>query len=301
MTAALKPVARDLLAWLQGRPAAGEGSLKSWGQGRRPSLTLTQVEVRAAELVDTGLVTREVRPDGRSVYRARERSPEPPPVEVVTEPSPTPLPASVKKVRKAPPVAPAATPPPCAECTRLAEALLSRERLWGRDGTDLAAMEARIQEANEERDEARAEADKAAADLAAARAAGLALRRQDAASYAHAGELQERLTDALRLYESMCAELAELLGESTDIPGTFLVARVRDRLAGKATSPSPPAPSAAYGVQLALDALSTSRGTSRREVATRAGISLHSAGKALAALAAEGLAYESTPGLWRRR
>jgi hypothetical protein len=248
MTAALKPVARDLLAWLQGRPAAGEGSLKSWGQGRRPSLTLTQVEVRAAELVDTGLVTREVRPDGRSVYRARERSPEPPPVEVVTtpEPSPTPLPASVKKVRKAPPVAPAATPPPCAECTRLAEALLSWERLWGRDGTGLAAMEERIQIAERERDDARAAH---ARDLIAARAR----------------------------IEQLAAQVTQ------------------------ATSPSPPAPSAAYGVQLALDALSTSRGTSRREVATRAGISLHSAGKALAALAAEGLAYESTPGLWRRR
>lgn len=236
MTAALSPVARGLLAWLQERPAAGEGSLKSWGQGRRPSLTLTQVETRAAELVEANLVTRELRPDGRAVYRARERSPEPPPVEVVTEP--TPPPASMKKARKA--------PAPCAECARLAESLLSWERLWGVNGTDLAAMEARIQTAERERDEARAAH---ARDLIAAR-----------------------------------ARIEQLAAQVT-----------------RAAPPSPPAPSAAYGVQLALDALSTSRGVSRREVATRAGISLHSAGKALAALAGEGLAYESTPGLWRRK
>jgi hypothetical protein len=206
----------------------GEGSLKAWGSKRRPQLTLTQVETRADELVDAGLVTREMRPDGRAVYRARERSPESPPVEVVTEPGWIPrvdATGSFFGVARS-------EPTPCAQCDRMAEALLSWERLWGVNGSDLAAMEARVQEANEERDR------------------------------------------ALRA-------LAEQLQATTP--------------------PAHPVASTVYGAQLALDVLATTRGASRREVATRAGISLASAGKALAALATEGLAYESTPGLWRRR
>lgn len=317
MTAALSPVASALLAWLQERPAAGEGSLKAWGQGRRPSLTLTQVEVRAGELVDAGLATRELRPDGRAVYRARERAPEPAPVEVVTEPEPTPPPASVKKVRKAPPVESRLEPLTDedrhqiaaqllelrAERDRFAEALLSWERLWGRDGTDLAAMEERIQTAERERDEARAEADRAAADLVAARAEGRALRRQDAASYAHAGELQERLTDALKLYDSMCAELAEVLGADADIPGTFLVARARERLAAQITqTPTPePPPTLSPNAKGALAVLSTTRGVSPGEIATRSRILRRAVPHALAELRAAGVAVETTPGLWRRR
>ena len=210
MTAALSPAARALLAWLQERPAAGENSLRAWGIKRHPQLTITQVEVRAAELIEANLVTRELRPDGRAIYRAATLAPraEPAPVDVVTEPA------------------------PCAQCDRMAEALLSWERLWGVNGSDLAAMEARVQEANEERDR------------------------------------------ALRA-------LAEQLQATTP--------------------PAHPVASTVYGAQLALDVLATTRGASRREVATRAGISLASAGKALAALATEGLAYESTPGLWRRR
>jgi len=257
----LSPAARALLADLQGQPAMGEGSLKAWGSRRRPQLTLTQVETRAAELVEANLVTRELRPDGRSIYRARERTPEPPPVEVVTtlEPSPTPPPASVKRARKAPSVAPEA-PAPCAECTRLAEALLSWEDLWGVNGTDLAAMEARIEEA-----ETRA-----------------------AQAEARVGDISEGNRDLRAQLIEAREKLMAVMDE-------------RDRLAGKVTTPAPPVASPVYGAQLALDVLATTRGTSRREVATRAGISLASAGKALAALAAEGLAYESTPGLWRRR
>jgi enoyl-CoA hydratase/carnithine racemase len=277
MTAALSPVARALLAWLQERPAAGEGSLKTWGQTRRPQLTLTQVEVRAAELVDAGLVTREVKADGRAIYRAATLAPrvEPAPVEVVTEPSPTPPPASEAKPKKA-----AKNPvpqkvicggcgkldvcngdPSCPSCAdymlrsaretgaklaavvvdreeeiaRLAEALLSWERLWGVNGTNLTAMEARIEEAE--------------------------------------------------------TRLAQVTAE-------------RDQLAARAPAePTPPEPptSLSPNAQGALAILSTTRGTSPHEIATRSRILRRSVPHALAELRAAGLAYESTPGLWRRR
>jgi hypothetical protein len=317
MTAAraLSPAARALLADLQGVNAMGEGSLKSWGSRRRPQLTLTQVEARADELVDAGLVAREMRRDGRAVYRARERSPEPPPASVKkatkrrglyapssgdfvtveseelpdgrvayrvkekppeSPPAPEPgydwipnstgaagpfygvdrSPEPKKKAKKSPVVyvnrcavcgrddgAPGRcafchelgyeepeAPAPCAECTRLAEALLSWERLWGKDGSDLAAMEARVQEANEERDR------------------------------------------ALRA-------LAEQLQVTT--PPLSL-----------ALSPN---------AQDALAVLSTTRGTSPGEIATRSRILRRSVPHALAELRAAGVAIETTPGLWRRR
>jgi len=240
----LSPVARALLAWLQERPAAGEGSLKAWGQTRRPQLTLTQVETRAAELVDAGLVTREVKADGRSIYRAATLAPraEPAPVEVVTEPSPTPPPASTKKARKAPP---AATPAPCARCDQLAEALLSWERLWGVNGTDLAAMEARVQEAERERSE------------------------------------------ALEIVAALTREVADLR-------------RYRDHLTREVTPPEPPS-SLSPNAQDALAILSTTRGTSPHEIAIRSRILRRSVPHALAELRAAGVAFESTPGLWRRR
>jgi hypothetical protein len=233
MTAALSPVARALLAWLQERPAAGEGSLKTWGQTRRPQLTLTQVEVRAAELVDAGLVTREVKADGRAIYRAATLAPrvEPAPVEVVTEPGWIPrvdAAGSFFGVARS-------EPAPCAECNRLAEALLSWEDLWGVNGTDLAAMEARIEEAE--------------------------------------------------------TRLAQVTAE-------------RDQLAARApaepATPEPPS-SLSPNAQGALAILSTTRGTSPHEIATRSRILRRSVPHALAELRAAGLAYESTPGLWRRR
>jgi len=241
VSAALSPVARALLAWLQERPAAGEGSLKSWGQTRRPQLTLTQVEVRAAELVDAGLVTREVKADGRSIYRAATLAPraEPAPVEVVTEPSPTPPPASEAKPKKAAknpvPQKVIVEEAPCARCDQLAEALLSWEDLWGVNGTDLAAMEARIEEAE--------------------------------------------------------TRLAQVTAE-------------RDQLAARApaepTSPEPPS-SLSPNATAALEILSTTRGTSPHEIATRSRILRRSVPHALAELRAAGVAIESTPGLWRRR
>jgi hypothetical protein len=230
VTAALSAPARALLAWLQERPAAGEGSLKAWGQTRRPSLTLTQVEVRAGELVEADLVTREIKADGRAVYRARERSPEPPPVEVITtlEPSPTPPPASVKRARKAPP---AATPEPCATCDQLASALLSWEQQWGPEGSDLMAMEERVQTAERERSE------------------------------------------AMDLVAALTRDLADARAEATLSPN-------------------------AKG---ALAILSTTRGTSPGEIATRSRILRRSVPHALAELRAAGVAVETTPGLWRRR
>ncbi len=264
MTAAartLSPPARALLAWLQERPAAGEGSLKAWGQARRPSLTLTQVEVRAAELVEAGLATREVKADGRSIYRAATLAPraEPAPVEVVTEPGWIPrvdAAGSFFGVARS-------EPAPCAECARLAEALLSWERQWGVNGTDLAAMEARIRVAERERDEARA--------------AERATKRQDVASYVRAEEATTRL--------------AQVTAE-------------RDQLAARAPAePTPPEPptSLSPNAQGALAILSTTRGTSPHEIATRSHILRRSVPHALAELRAAGLAYESTPGLWRRR
>jgi hypothetical protein len=352
VTAALSAPARALLADLQGVNAMGEGFLKSWGSKRRPQLPLSRVEALALELVDAGLATREVLSDGRSKYRARERSPEPPPVEVVTEPvSLTTLHAWGKELlahlrsvpeaktadlaawgaahvpplelhqveglvdeliksgkvasevkrggprrdrvryravpvevvtepgwiprvdaegsffgvarsepawhggsgrrKKAPPVAPEApahgfcdacgavvvppqdlcedcAPHACAECARLAEALLSWERLWGPEGTDLAAMEERIRTAERERDEARA------------------------------------------------AALA------------------------KTTTPVPP-PSLSPNAFAALAILSTSRGTSPHEIAARSRILRRSVPHALAELRAAGVAIETTPGLWRRK
>jgi hypothetical protein len=233
VSAALSPVARALLADLQGQPAMGEGSLKAWGSKRRPQLTLTQVEARAAELVDAGLVTREVKADGRSIYRAATLAPrvEPAPVEVVTEPAWIPrvdAEGSFYGIARS-------EPAPCARCDQLAEALLSWEDLWGVNGTDLAAMEARIEEAE--------------------------------------------------------TRLAQVTAE-------------RDQLAARTpaepTSPEPPS-SLSPNALGALAILSTTRGTSPHEIATRSRILRRSVPHALAELRAAGVAIESTPGLWRRR
>lgn len=340
---ALSPVARALLAWLQERPAAGEGSLKSWGQTRRPSLTLTQVEVRAAELVDTGLVTREVRPDGRSVYRARERNPEPPPVEVVTEPSPTPPPASVKKAKKSPivyvnqcsvcgrkdgapgrcafchelgyeePEAPE-VPAPCAECTRLAEALLSWERLWGVNGTDLAAMEERVQTAERERDEARA--------------AERGLQRQDVTSYVRAEEATARLAQVTAERDQLAAALAKakaatptptpaepalsalarLPVEQRRLVGLALQELSLEALGGalgaaraEAFAARPDlAPRLSENAAAVLKILSPDRGQTPREIGKKSGINQHSVHSALRSLEKRGLATNATYGFWRR-
>ena len=44
-------------------------------------------------------------------------------------------------------------------------------------------------------------------------------------------EARRQCEEARQLYRSLCTDLAATLGESTDLPGTFLAARVRERLA----------------------------------------------------------------------
>ena len=217
---------QELLAHLRSVPGAKTGDLFAWGLAHVPPLELHRVEGLVDELVKAGKVTSEASRGGnRRIYRAA-------PAEVVTEPGWTPntgAAGSFFGVARS-------EPAPCAECTRLAEALLSWERLWGVNGTDLAAMEARVQEAETRAAQVTAERDQLAAALAKA----------------------------------------------------------------KAPTPAEPAglsPSAL----VVLEALATTRGTSRREVATRTGFAPATVTRALRSLAAEGSAYESTPCLWRRR
>jgi hypothetical protein len=325
MTAALSPVARALLAWLQERPAAGEGSLKTWGQTRRPQLTLTQVEVRAAELVEANLATREVKADGRAIYRARERSPEPPPVEVVTEPSPTPPPASVTKPKKA-----AKNPvsqkvicggcgkldvcngdpscPSCADSTlrnaretgaklaavvvdreeeiaRLAEALLSWERQWGWDGTDLAAMEARIEEAETRLAQVTAERDQLAAAMANANATPAPAPAEPALSALARLPVEQRRLVGLALQELSIEALGGALGAA--------------RAEAFAARPDL-GPRLSENAAAVLEVLSPDRGQTPREIGKKVQVNQNSVHTALRSLEKHGLATNATYGFWRR-
>lgn len=301
MTAALSPVTRDLLAWLQERPAAGEGSLKSWGQGRRPQLTLTQVEVRAAELVDANLVTREVKADGRSVYRAKERAPEPAPVEVTTEPEPewipslapvepfygvdrSPEPAPVEVVTE-----PEPSPAPCAECARMAEALRSWERQWGPEGTDLAAMEARVQTAEQERDEALEVVAALTRDLDEARAV-LAKTKAPASAEPALSALARLPAEQRRIVGLALQEL------SLEALGGALGAARAEAFAARPDL----APRLSENATAVLEILSPDRGQTPREIGKKAGINQHSVHSALRSLEKRGLATNATYGFWRR-
>ncbi len=326
---ALSPAARALLDWLQERPAAGEGSLKAWGQTRRPQLTLTQVEVRAAELVEANLVTREIRPNGMAIYRARERAPEPPSVEVVTEvgwipntgaagpfygvdrsPEPAWHGGSGRR-KKAAPVAPEA-PAPCAECTRMAESRL--EPLTDQDRHQIAAE---ILELRAERD--RAIQDKARLADGLAHALGMdaghpmplsmlaSLRIVIAAGEA-AREERDRLAEALLSWERQWGrdgtDLAAM-EERVRTAETRLaqVTAERDQLAAalaKTTPPEPP-PTLSPNAQNVLAALSMNRGASPNELGRRARVLFRSVPAALEELRRHRLAHESTPGLWRRK
>jgi hypothetical protein len=192
---------KELLAHLQGVPEASTADLCKWGLAHDPLLTPDQVGGLVDELVKAKKVTFEVKPGGR---------------------------------RRTGPVTYRAAPAPCAECARLAEALLSWERQWGRDGTDLAAMEERVRTAE--------------------------------------------------------TRLAQVTAE-------------RDQLAAALvkTAPPEPPPSLSPNATAALGVLSTSRGTSPHEIATRSRILRRSVPHALAELRAAGVAIETTPGLWRRR
>jgi hypothetical protein len=356
VTAALSPVARALLAWLQERPAAGEGSLKSWGQGRRPQLTLTQVEVRAAELVEANLVTREIKADGRAVYRAATLAPraEPAPVEVTTDLTTlhawgqellahlrTVPKASIadlaawglahapslelhqveglvdelvksKKVtfeasrsgnRRVYRAVPAQVvtepgwiprtdnagpfyaidrspePAPCARCDQLAEALLSWERLWGVDGTDLAAMEKRIVDAERERDEAEARANAVEKERDILKEDIRFVRMNNLSANVELGQVARRLAAVEKERDEAIQVVSGL---------------------AQVTTPEPP-PSLSPNALGALAILSTTRGADVGEIATRSRILRRSVPHALAELRAAGVAVESTPGLWRRR
>jgi hypothetical protein len=78
---------KKLLGFLGSRAAAGEGSLKTWGQQQSPRLPGTMVEEIADALVEAGLATKESRASGW-VWRAVARRPEPPPIEVTTRETP---------------------------------------------------------------------------------------------------------------------------------------------------------------------------------------------------------------------
>ncbi len=406
MTAALGAPARALLADLQGVNAMGEGSLKSWGSKRRPQLPLSRVEALALELVDAGLATREVLSDGRSKYRARERSPEPPPVEVVTEPGYDWIPNSTgaagpfygvdrspepkKKAKKSPVVyvnrcavcgrddgAPGRcafchelgyeepeAPAPCAECARtatdlagilgahadeswvgllagvraavderdrLAEALLSWERQWGVNGTDLAAMEARVQEAETRVQELRLDrnlermgAVEMREELAEALGADdeegwgdlIDLVKQGAARLAAVELERDQLAAALvKAKASTSAPAEPALSTLTRLPveqrrlvGLALQELALEALGGALGAARAEAfaarpdlgPRLSENAAAVLEVLSPDRGQTPREIGKKVQVNQNSVHTALRSLEKHGLATNATYGFWRR-
>jgi hypothetical protein len=249
----------------------GEGSLKAWGSRRRPSLTLTQVETRAAELIEANLATREIRPDGRAIYRARERSPKPAPVEVVTtlELSPTPPPASVKRARKAP--APEAPPPS-----------ITKPRGAGPEAGKCAWCRERRHDVWERAD----------------------LEEKLATTLAEVDRLASALLSWEQQWGPTGSERVTLASALVRTEGRLAAVELeRDQLAAalqKVRAPEPRPADLSPAQTAVLGVLSPDRGTTRGEITRRSGQHYNTVGTALQALLARGLVYQSSPLMWRR-
>lgn len=259
MTATLPGAARDLLAALQAQPAMSEGSLKAWGRQRRPQIPFSRVEGIAMGLVDAGLATVEVKPDGLSVYRAATPAPraEPAPVEVTT--SLTTLHAWGQELF---------------EWLRwLPEASTADLHAWGAAHVPPLTPDQVEEIANE-----LVKAKKATVEVkpGGKRGTGLVVYRAAPVK--------------LTAPPAPCVECAALTRD-------LIAARVRiEQLSAQITQAT-----LSPNAKDALAVLSTTRGTSPGEIATRSRILRRAVPHALAELRAAGVAVETTPGLWRRR
>ena len=306
---------RSLLATLQGRPAMGDGSLRGWGSEQRPPVGPSTADTLALELVQEGLATREVRPDGRAIYRPTQRTPEPPPVEA----SPTPPPASVARrvqrpehVRPAPAPSPAPveeepvliagdaapTPEPvrgrlCAECERLR--------------TRLAEAEVRVAELAAEATHAtrRAEAWQGEADrLSLERDA---LQKQLATVTAERDDALRERDDLRRRLETPPEEapalslpfVDRLTTEQRALAGCALRELAGLLLGGPSAEDVAKPRSAITPLRERVLAALTREGQTPAEISAKSGVTYNNTSSTLRHLKAMGLVVNRTYGLWR--
>lgn len=310
---------RSLLATLQGRPAMGDGSLRVWGSEQRPPVGPSTAETLALELVQEGLATREVRPDGRAIYRPTQRTPEPPPVEA----SPTPPPASVaRRVQRGTPIpeyvrpapAPAPSPAPVEEPVLIAGDAAPPSALAPLTDSDRHQIAATLLEL-------RARVAELEGAASAAQGESLALRMQLdqmrvalAGAQAEAERLRQERDDALRERDDLRRRLEtppaeapalslpfvdRLTTEQRALAGCALRELAGLLLGGPSAEDVVKPRSAITPLRERVLAALTREGQTPAEISAKSGVPYNNTSSTLRHLKAMGLVVNRTYGLWR--